>query len=135
VASASGGEEGPFAGPTACRRCHGDIYAQWAASPHAKAFVTLERNRQHENPDCLACHATGAGRDGGFESYRATPELARVGCESCHGPGRLHAADPEPGYGKIVLETCTGCHDMKNSPEFDYYSYKARVAHQERGGR
>jgi predicted CXXCH cytochrome family protein len=70
--------------------------------------------------------------DGGFLDAGSTPELSDVGCESCHGPGRKHVQRTLARYGQTSIETCTGCHDADNSPDFDYYAYLPRVIH---GGR
>jgi predicted CXXCH cytochrome family protein len=52
-----------------------------------------------------------------------------VGCESCHGPGSLHAEDPTPK--NIVRspgrELCVTCHNPENSPHFDFATYLPRV--------
>jgi hypothetical protein len=125
----------PYAGPSACMQCHPAAHGQWASTPHARALAALKAEKDRESPDCLKCHTTGFGRDGGFESAGATPALANVGCESCHGPGRDHIAGPRKGYGKVGIRTCQSCHDVENSPDFDYYSYLTRVVHRDRAGR
>lgn len=124
-----------YVGPRPCRSCHAAAHAQWASTPHAVAWETLKREGEHEKAACLACHTTAAGQPGGFESQEATPEMASVGCEACHGPGHAHAAAPAPGYGPVELATCTACHDVENSPDFDYYAYRARIVHRGRAPR
>ena len=131
----AGAPPSDLVGSTTCRRCHAAEYAQWASTPHATAFATLEREGNHGKAACLTCHTTSPGEPGGFVSYRETPQMAQVGCESCHGAGRAHVQAPRVAYGKIELRACTGCHDSENSPEFDYYSYREKVAHQARAAR
>jgi hypothetical protein len=121
-----------YVGAAACRSCHAEAHEQWASTPHAGAFAALEREGNQAKPDCVACHVTGAGAPGGFSDRQATPGLAAVSCEACHGPGGAHAVAPAKGYGPVGLATCTTCHDLENSPEFDYYSYRDRIVH--RGG-
>ena len=121
---------GPYVGSKACQSCHGPEYEDWSATAHAQALTTIEKQQGKAPPQCQACHATAAGLPGGFVSREATPTLASVGCESCHGSGRRHLEDPERPYGQIGLSSCTVCHDPANSPKFDYYSYVARVNHQ-----
>src|SRR5437667_268963 len=68
-----------------------------AASPHAHALATLETKHKASDANCLKCHTTAFGREGGFQPGAAAsghPDLARVGCESCHGPGGEHVAAP-----------------------------------------
>jgi hypothetical protein len=126
---------GSYVGSKACMQCHPAVHEQWASTEHAKAMAALESEKDRRAPGCLKCHTTGFGKDGGFTSPQATPQLAEVGCESCHGAGRGHIARPAKGYGKVGLATCQPCHDLENSPDFDYYSYRARIVHRDRAER
>ena len=63
-------------------------------------------------------------------SLPKTRRSAMAQRSASHGPGRRHLEDPERPFGKIGLSSCTVCHDPKNSPKFDYYSYVSRVNHQ-----
>src|SRR5262249_33864339 len=47
------------------------------------------------DPECVVCHNVGFGYDTGYRNEKDTPNLRHVGCESCHGPGSAHAADPK----------------------------------------
>ena len=58
-------------------------------------------------------------------------DLARVGCESCHGPGGEHAKQGAAKIGSIVslgdkcdscviLQICGTCHDEVNDPGFEF---------------
>jgi hypothetical protein len=119
----------PYVGSESCGKCHIVPTRQWSTTAHATALATLKQKGKKVKPHCLQCHTTGAGKEGGFQSELATPHMVNVGCESCHGPGRGHLENPGRPYGTIGPKTCTGCHDVENSPEFDYYSYVGRVAH------
>ena len=130
TARVEGVGSGPYVGTKACQTCHGAEYEAWEGTAHANALTTVEKQGGGAQPQCNTCHATAAGLPGGFVSREATPTLASVGCESCHGPGRRHLEDPERPFGTIGLSSCTVCHDRKNSPKFDYYSYVSRVNHQ-----
>jgi hypothetical protein len=121
----------PYVGAEACRRCHPREGAEWEASPHAGAFATLVRKGQEGNPDCLGCHVTAFRRPGGYAPGVKTPDLSAVQCEACHGEGRSHR-----GPGMIDLPVpvgiCRGCHNMENSPTFEYEEYLKRLgAHTE----
>lgn len=118
-----------YLGSAQCGRCHEGAYAQWEQTPHAKAMDTLAADGKQNDASCSRCHVTGAGRPGGFVTLQQTPHLSGVGCESCHGPGRKHVNDPRADYGAVALANCTGCHDFRNSPKFDYYAYLPRVRH------
>jgi hypothetical protein len=135
-AAATGGQRpSDLVGSSTCRRCHAAEYDQWVGTRHATAFATLEREGNHERAECISCHTTAPGKPGGFQGQRETPQMAEVGCEACHGPGRAHVQAPPAPYGTVELDTCIGCHDAENSPEFDYYTYRERVAHQARASR
>jgi hypothetical protein len=95
----------------------------------------------------------------GWLSYEETPAMFGQGCENCHGPAARHAAvengDLEvdeaeetalrqalhlsieenegnmPGQklGKAV-NNCLQCHDLDNSPDFDFQEYWPQVKHE-----
>jgi len=123
-----------YVGSEACQSCHPSEFATWAGNPHAAALASLEREGKAGDADCLRCHTTGFGREGGFPPNAqpaAHPDLARVGCESCHGPGGNHVTESAPKLGSIVslgdkcdscviLQICGSCHDDANDPGFEF---------------
>jgi hypothetical protein len=138
--------ESDFVGSDACQSCHPAEFATWAEGGHARAGQTLERKGQSGNAECLACHTTGFGEDGGFPKagpLSAHPDLGRVGCESCHGPGSEHVQEGTPKIGTIVslgdkcdscviLQICGGCHDDANDPGFEF-EVKEKIEAQRHG--
>ena len=107
-----------FTGGAACVACHADAHAKWAGSEHAGALETLRRVRRDLDPSCLACHVTHLR----FESKRPAFEEG-VACEACHGPGALHAKEPERKdllVGKPVAPgRCRACHTTARNPSFE----------------
>jgi hypothetical protein len=88
-----------YVGSAACKGCHKKAYKVWEKSAHAHAYKTLvdarrPSNRQYD-PECIVCHTVGFGYQGGYKDEKKTPLLKDVGCESCHGPGSLHVANPQ----------------------------------------
>lgn len=130
--------EGEYLGFEGCVGCHQGIAGHWSRTAHAEAYRTLVERGEQRNPDCLTCHATGFGREGGFADPDAGRYLLNVQCEACHGPSALHARRAvTPGFkpeaGAPVGEgTCRGCHDPANSPRFDFEEYLPKVAHPQR---
>lgn len=122
-----------YAGSQACAGCHPVPTAQWAQTPHASAWASLEKETRQLDLDCWGCHATGAERPGGPQHpTQVEPGLQGVGCESCHGPGAAHAQTPKAHemVASPPLSTCTGCHDgEQDGGRFDPESYRARVVH------
>jgi hypothetical protein len=91
-----------YIGAKKCKACHMKQYKAWNKTNMATSFENLkpgvkaeEKKKAGLDPDkdyttdadCLRCHTTGYGKEGGFESMEKTPKLANVQCESCHGPG------------------------------------------------
>ncbi|MBW7927866.1 MAG: hypothetical protein H3C58_07230 [Fimbriimonadaceae bacterium] len=119
-----------FAGSDACGICHAAAYTVWKDSQHAGALATLDKTGHDADPDCVGCHVVGLDRDAGFKSRALTPELADVGCESCHGPGAAHVADPGKGkMAKVGAGSCAPCHVPDHSPGFDFAAYWERIKH------
>lgn len=125
-------DQATFVGNGACTVCHAAEVNDWAKSRHARAWKTLvDQDGAQPRAVCLSCHTTGAGTPSGFVSYRQSPHLVGVGCESCHGPGSLHRARPEAPYGASSIATCTKCHDAANDKDFDFYRDRAKIDHKD----
>lgn len=120
----------PYAGTEKCETCHAEAARVWETSGHAHALQTLEKDGHGRDPDCVGCHVVGLADETGYHSRQATPALAEVGCESCHGAGERHAETPQAfKMPKVGEETCTKCHTPLNSPNFDFLTYWARIRH------
>ncbi len=119
-----------FAGSRACMPCHSEDYRIWQRTAHAKAMQTLIDEKHDKDPECVVCHVVGLEFEGGFQSVEKTPTLKDVGCESCHGPARLHVQDPEKHrLGKAGSQSCMSCHVPAHSPGFDFETYWKRIEH------
>src|SRR5207253_234634 len=108
-----------FAGSQSCGTCHSKALGVWKRSGHAKALGTLEHEGHDRDPECLPCHVVGLQSSHGFWSKQKTPQLAAVGCESCHGAGLGHAKNPwKVSLPKVTTSTCGSCHTSNTSPDF-----------------
>jgi hypothetical protein len=120
----------PFAGTAKCGSCHAKALKVWKASEHAHALATLEKEGHALDPDCVSCHVVRIDSKQGFRSRALTPQLANVGCESCHGPGQAHALRPKQvKLPKVGQSMCTSCHNGVASPAFDFKAYWPKIAH------
>jgi hypothetical protein len=125
-----------YIGSKACGKCHEHAYEVWEKTPHSHAYQTLVDAKRPSlrqfDGECIVCHTVGFGYKSGFTDAIQTKHLENVGCESCHGPGSLHAKNPEneewkarmnqpwravPPHRKefkIETELCITCHDTDN---------------------
>lgn len=115
-----------YAGSESCGSCHQPAVVWWKTHPHGHAYGTLQKQNKEFNLDCVGCHVTGYERPGGSTvTHNMDGALVNVGCESCHGPGAAHVANPAID---LVLDppesTCTPCHNDEHSDQFDYGAYK-----------
>lgn len=83
-----------YAGVAKCAACHSEEKKVWDATPHSRAYATLQKKFVEYNLECVGCHVTGYGKAGG-STVAHVDKLADVGCEVCHGPGSLHAERPD----------------------------------------
>lgn len=121
--------EAAFVGNKACQECHQEAFPVWEQSKHSHAWATLEEKGKQFHLNCVSCHVTGYEQPGGVCRLDKVAGRENVGCESCHGPGSIHAEDPTPK--NIVRspgrELCVTCHNPENSPHFDFATYFPRV--------
>jgi peroxiredoxin len=135
-----------YVGSEACRSCHAAEFDVWQASRHGRATESLASAGKAADAGCLRCHTTGFGSPGGFPRDASAPahaDLARVGCEACHGPGGDHVKEGAPRAGTIlslgdkcdscvILQICGSCHDDANDPGFEF-EVEAKIEAQRHG--
>jgi hypothetical protein len=120
-----------YEGADTCKSCHAPAYAWWKETQHGRAYTTLESRHKQFNLSCVSCHVTGYAKPGGAAIVQ-TQGLTHVGCESCHGAGSLHVADPdtEPARGMTkspTVSVCKECHTPEHSDKFEFDTYVARL--------
>ena len=93
---------------------------------------------QTANTMCIACHTTGFEKryDAGAERFDSRWSEINVSCQSCHGPGSVHAAAPKRGQladlktPQKQVEACAACHSRRaeltttpvpGQPHLDHY--------------
>ncbi len=146
---------GKFVGSQKCESCHEKSYEIWKKSEHAHAYNTIAKLDPPRNfdPECVSCHVVGwhptrfFPYETGYQSQEKTPQLVNVGCEDCHGPGEKHVAAENVGSEELrkklrqamvvtkaeaQKQQCLSCHDLDNSPEFNFDLYWPFVQHYER---
>ncbi|MFZ5833721.1 MAG: multiheme c-type cytochrome, partial [Planctomycetota bacterium] len=145
---------GGFVGSEKCFSCHEVSYEIWKKSGHGRAYDTLVKADPPRNfdPECISCHVVGwhptkyFPYETGYLSLEETPHLIDTGCETCHGPGENHV-NAELGADKVYQEKmrkavvitkeeskekqCQTCHDLDNSPDFEFDTYWPYVEHYE----
>ncbi len=147
---------GEYVGSKRCESCHEESYKVWKTSRHSIAWKSLEKSNPPRtfDPECIACHVEGWNAEhrmpfkSGFLGVDVTPDLINVGCESCHGPGEKHM-QAEIGSNVKLQEKyrealhldasdkektkvlCIQCHDLDNSPKFNYERYYKVIEHHE----
>jgi hypothetical protein len=127
TAAGSLAAEKQYVGAKTCGSCHEEEYKRFTSyAKKSHSFRAIEKMRSEltaaELNECYACHTTGYGKPGGFQSAEATPDLKDAGCEVCHGPGSVHA---ETGAKEDIclkpgLQTCEQCHTTTRVKAFNY---------------
>ena len=149
-----------FVGSETCADCHTTAWEVFESTPHHHATTSLvepPNSRgsipRHFDPECLSCHVTGWNPQeyfpyvSGYQSLKNNA-LHANGCENCHGPGSRHVAveneeievtDEERqalrAQMRLTIEdarksACYTCHDLDNSPEFDFDTYWEQIKHE-----
>jgi hypothetical protein len=144
-----------YVGSEKCKKCHPAAYDVWKDSPHAHAYDTLVKAtrpslRQFDG-ECVRCHVTGFGYQGGFADEGKTPLLKDNGCENCHGPASLHVKGDRTKKMLALMnplktmpnekpldkakrirrldESCMKCHDTDNDVHWDLNKNWPKIIH------
>lgn len=119
-----------YASSSGCAACHPAEFARWTLTDHARAMEIIHAREQARNPECITCHTTAFGLEGGWAelSKENLRKFKAVQCESCHGPLAGHPEDLSITPTPVTEATCVPCHDDANSPDFDYAAYLPRAS-------
>jgi hypothetical protein len=98
-ATAEGLDQASIVGMNRCTNCHTTVTADWLLSRHANAEGGLDDEGApatgyfgHQPPtDCTICHDQLGDSSVLVQGYTGNVSRPVTGCESCHGPGSLHA--------------------------------------------
>lgn len=136
------GGDAKFVGSDRCIDCHESAGQVWANTGHSHAFDTLVKDvnpgLRDKDGECIVCHSVGFMNTTGYldrnNKGKTNDRLKHVGCEACHGPGSMHADNPNnkefyklinafaPQHSdrpaKLVAQKlddfCQKCHDIDN---------------------
>ncbi len=126
VVRSNGGKQGGcgenYVGVSVCASCHEGRFLAWRATGHARAYRALEEKSRQFDEACVVCHALAYECDEGELELASIENFANVQCESCHGPGDVHAASggTQPmRANRAPASSCLRCHTPERSSEFD----------------
>jgi predicted CXXCH cytochrome family protein len=125
--------EDPYASKqTACGNCHATYQKGWLATGHADAWAGLQSSPGAAEY-CESCHTVSKlgnvlTDDAGWELTRDA-RYHDVQCESCHGPGAEHSANPSTANaplcsveaGTTATVGCGECHSGEHHPFVDQW--------------
>ena len=120
AARAAGGSS---VGSETCKACHPAAYEIWRNGPHARSLDGLPGQSQ-KDPRCLSCHSPDADQG-----------LTGIGCESCHGPGRMYTAPYVMRDAELARllglvdpgeKSCLACHG-ESAPSLVRFEYAKKL--------
>ena len=117
-----------------CEKCHMDVYEEWSASGHSRAWtsptVQAEMAKQPDKGEsCARCHAPGSLTDrapGELPVARSDDRELGVNCVTCHvsSDKKYHGPLPSQGHGGVVVHEeyrravwCKSCHGHPEANE------------------
>lgn len=113
------GYDEPVPKLTVCGNCHIGQQSGWEETAHADAWETLQASGSARE-SCENCHTVSPNGNQATEGGWAATKDTRyhdVQCESCHGPGETHIANPDAfqplaqlAVGSDLTAGCGECH-------------------------
>ena len=124
-----------YVGSESCQTCHAEAHEVWQGTGHAHAFQTLIDVGADADPNCIACHTVGFGKESGYRRTMGAEKLTDVSCESCHGPASQHI--DKYVHGKPVTfkfrplgpGDCKSCHYGEFSRPFEWETFYPPIEH------
>ena len=136
-----------YVGAQTCKACHQPAFDVWQKAKfivdgkdeqgntikreigHSKAWKTLSDIHKDTDRSCIGCHSIGFMQPGGYCKTNEVDFRKDVQCESCHGPGSLHAQSGNKALIKrnVSEETCRSCHHVPHIPSFESFNYDEQV--------
>ena len=115
-----------------CLSCHVTGWNPQEYFPYASGFMGLQKTPHLNANGCENCHGPGASHvaaengdvdadDEELERLRAALRL-----EIVENEGNKEGQEINSG---VVVKKCLECHDLDNSPEFDFQKYWPEVEH------
>lgn len=111
-----------------CGACHVEVLGEWKETKHANAWATLQANAGKKGY-CEACHSVnnrGNAKGDTIAGWNSTKDARYqdVQCESCHGAGATHIANPTKANVPLVSmkatagfsNGCGACHTGAHTP-------------------
>ena len=139
--------EAAYVGVETCKTCHASAYNFWKQalvqvqaktetgqimqrlSGHSKAWKTLEDANKTLDRNCIGCHSIGFMKPGGYCKAQEVDFRKNVQCESCHGPGSLHAktGDKTKIQRQVPESQCRACHHVPHIPTEASFVYQEKL--------
>lgn len=115
-----------------CLSCHVTGWNPQEYFPYASGFLDLEKTPQLTGNGCENCHGPGAAHVAA-ENGEVDADAAEL--ERLRSAMRLKIVENEGNKdgqvfeNAVVVKKCMECHDLDNSPDFDFQEYWPHVEH------
>ena len=115
-----------------CLSCHVTGWEPQEYFPYMSGYMGLDKTPHLTGNGCENCHGPGAAH---VAAENGEEELSEKEIESLRAAMRLKIVknegnkDGQVFKGTVVVKKCMECHDLDNSPEFDFQEYWPKVEH------
>lgn len=115
-----------------CLSCHVTGWNPQEYFPYASGFMSLEQTPHLNANGCENCHGPGASHvaaeNGDVDASEEELERLRAALrlEIVENEGNKEGQEIQSA---VVVKMCLECHDLDNSPEFDFQEYWPQVEH------
>ena len=116
-----------------CVSCHATGWEPQKYFPFESGFLGLDQTPDLVGNGCENCHGPAArhvaAENGEIEATEEEMEELRAALRLAVVENEGNKPGQEFQKGKVV-QMCMQCHDLDNSPEFDFQTYWPKVAHE-----